>query len=272
MKGSIFGLLTLVFAAAAGFGGHQYLQREHGFWGSLEDEIAGRADPVESEKPSLEAIEKNIQELFQLTQGNDRASASQRASVLLAQVDHAYGVLAQDPQFDETKLRRLRISTLQAKYAGAKVNRAQLAEPFQDFADRLISERPRSSDAAQAALLQLLVEHDLRRPAAQDLFGDLDDYTAVHSQSLGLTLFCQVAQELAQNEQTESAEAVLQHGIRTYRSTPVAGELVRQLADLRRSKTSESTQSDWNKMQQMLLYEAQASAKANSQWGYTGST
>ena len=265
MKRWAFGSLMLFLATATGFGIHQYSQRQGGLWGSLMDEIAGREKTVESEVPSLEAIEEKIQKLSQLAEGNDLASASQKASALLDQVDHAYSVLAEDPQLDETKLRRLRISTLHAKYAGAKVDRAQLAEPFRDFADRLIAEQPKSPEAAQAALLQLLVKHDLRQPAAQNLFVDLDDYATSYSQSLGAVLFCRVAQELVQNEQTESAKAVLQRGIRTYRSTPAAGKLVRQSVDLNLSKPPPPgfTQSDWDKAMRALECKATAAAMNN---------
>lgn len=254
----------LVVGAAAGFGAHQYLQPDNGLWTSLMDRVAGLATAVEPKEPSLKAIEETIDELSQLAQRNDRASASRRASVLLDQVDHAYDVLIQDPRFDETKLSELRVSTLHAKYAGAKVNRAQLAEPFREFADRLIAQRPDSNEAAQATLLQVLVKHDLRQPAAEDLFEDLDDYAATYSQSLSAMLYCQVAEELVQNEQAESAKTVLHRGIRTYRATPAAGQLVHQLIDLRLSKAPASgyTQADWDNQMQALQFVAVAKARA----------
>lgn len=256
VKGSTFGLLMLVVGAATGFGVHQYLQCDSGLWASLMNETAGRTNAVESDEPSLEAIEETIEELSQLAQQHGPVSASRRASFLLDRVDRAYGALVQDPQFGETKLRQLRISTLHAKYAGAKVDRAQLAEPFQEFADRLIAERPDSNEAAQATLLQLLVKHDLCRPAAQDLFDDLDDYAAGYSQLLGTMLYCQVSQELVQNGQAESAKTVLHRGIQTYRSTPAAGKLVRQLIDLRLSEAPAPgfTQADWDRKIQSLRH------------------
>ncbi|MEE8453073.1 MAG: hypothetical protein V3R99_14200 [Thermoguttaceae bacterium] len=267
MKGSILGLLMLVVGAAAGFGIHQYLEPDHGLWTSLMDRVAGRASDVEAvEQPSLEAIEKKIDELSQLAQRNDRASASRRASVLLDQVDRVYDALVRDPRFGETKLSKLRVSTLHAKYAGAKVNRAQLAEPFQEFANRLVAQRPDSNEAAQATLLQVLVKHDLGQPAGQDLFEDLDDYAATYSQSLSAMLYCQVAQELVQNEQDESAKTVLHRGLQTYRSTPAAGQLVRQLIDLKLSKAPAPgfTQADWNNEMQALQLAVATRAEAGS--------
>ena len=257
----------LIVGAAAGFGVHQYLQPDNGLWASLINETAARpTNAVESEEPSLETIEEVIEELSRLAQQHDPVSASRRASFLLDQADCAYAALVRDPQFGETKLRQLRISTLHAKYAAARVDHAQLAEPFQEFADRLIAERPDSNEAAQATLLQLLVKHDLCQPAAQELFDDLDDYAASYSQSLGTMLYCQVSQELARNEQAESAKTVLHRGIQTYRSTPAAGKLVRQLIDLRLSEAPAPgfTQTDWDRKIQSLRHAAATRAAAGS--------
>ena len=193
---------------------------------------------------------------------------------MLEQVDHAYNALTQDPRFDQTKLPQLRVSTLHAKYAGAKVNRAELAEPFRAFAEQLIAEQPKSNEAAQAAMLQLLVKHDPCRPAAEDLFSDLDDYAATYPQSLGVMLFCQIAEELVQNGQAEFAKAVLQRGARTYQSTPAGRELVHQLASLHLDKASASglAQADWDKSLRALEHKASARAGVGGAYSRLGKT
>ena len=264
MKALFFGLFSIAVAAAAAFGAHQYLQGEKGFLAPWMKGAAGPAIAVEAEEPSPEMIARKTQRLFQLVEDKDRASASRRATALLDQVDHAYEALMQDPQLDDAKLRELRTSTLHAKYAGAMVNRAELGEPFRNFTERLITERPKSNEAAQAAMLQLLVKHDLCRPAAAELFSDLDDYTATYPQSLGLMLFCRVAEELVKNGQAEFAKAVLQRGIRTYQSTPAGRELVRLSADLHLDNDSVAglTQADWDKTVLALQHKVSAAGAA----------
>jgi hypothetical protein len=236
MNKSILLVLAVVVGSGTAFGVHRYLEGGGSPRLGLIDRITGGSDASVSERPSLEAIRKTSEELSQLAARREFGKVSLRAADLLVGLDQAYTVLAEELRGDEAQLSELRIATLHAKYAAVRIDRDWFAEPFLEFADQLIAEQPTGGDADQAAVLRLVVRHDLRRPATSDVINDLDRFANSHSQVLGAIAFRLVAQELAHNEHPQSAEAVLRHGLRTYRSTPVAGTLVNELVELGLSK------------------------------------
>jgi hypothetical protein len=253
MKGFVLAIFAAVVAIAT-FAIHQYCQGDQTAGLSLVTEILRREHGARSEPPSLEAIQKKTEELTQLMACRDEhASANQQASVLLDELDRMRIAIEQDPQGDEAQLSELRISTLHVKYIASQIDRDQFAKPFLEFADRLIAEQPKGRAAEQAAMLRLVAQHDLRRPATREVLQDLDGFAASHPQSLGAMAFCLVAQELVQNKQPESAESVLRHGIDMFRSTAASGTLVKQLVDLGFCKAPESEfpQGAWKALDRM---------------------
>lgn len=254
MKGSILTMFAAGVVAIATFAIHQYYQGDPSAGLNLVAEVFRGEHRARPKPASLEAIQKKTEELAQLVAcSDDHASANQQASVLLDELERMRIAIEQDLQGDEAQLSELRISTLHAKYIAAQFDREQFAEPFLEFADRLIAEQPKSRAADQAAVLRLVSQHDLCRPATRDVLQDLDTFAASHPQSLGAMAFCLVAQELAQNEQPKSAESVLRHGIDMFRSTAASGTLVKQLVDLGFSKVHEPEfpQGGWSTLARM---------------------
>ncbi len=263
MKGFVLAIFAAVVAIST-FAIHQYCQGDQSAGLSLVAEIFRREHGARSEPPSLEAIQKKTEELAELIACRDEhASATQQASVLLDELERMRIAIEPDLKGDEAQLSELRISTLYAKYIASQIDRDQFAEPFLEFADRLIAEQPKSDAADQAAMLRLVAQHDLRRPATREVLQDLDGFAASHPQSLGAMAFCLVAQELVQNKQPESAESVLRHGIDMFRSTAASGTLVKELVDLGFCKAPESEfpQGAWNAMGRMYGHTANRADK-----------
>jgi hypothetical protein len=251
--------LALVIGAGTAFGVHRYFQSDPEQRRGLMDQILGRSDAAPPQPPSLATIQEATEELSRLTARRDLGTSGPRASALVDQLDRAYTALAEQLRGDEARLRELRILTLHAKYAAARVDRDRFAAPLLEYADELIARPDGGGEAGQAAVLQLVVRHDLRHPATRDVLEDLDGFAASHPQSLGAMAFCLAAQELAQNGHPKSAEAVLRHGINVYRATPAAGTLVNQLVDLGLSKAPRPgiTQAGWQAVSRIYERAAQ---------------
>jgi hypothetical protein len=259
--------LAVVVGVGTAFGVHVYLESDPDLRLGLLDRIAGRSESAASEPASLELIRKTNEEVFRLAGSGDSGAASPEAPQLHEQLDRAYAELAQALSGDEAQLSELRVSTLHGKYAAVRIDRDWFAKPFLEFADRLIAECSTGPEAGQAAMLRIVVQHDLRRPPTRDLLEDLDRFALSHPPSLGTMAYCLTAQELVQNNQSKAAETVLRHGIQTYRSTPVAGTLVNQLVDLGLSDAAAPgiTQIGWNALSRM--YESRAESNRQDACG-----
>jgi len=256
--------MVLVLALGVGFAIHQFLLRQ----GEVELPLLGKIDasslgPNRNLTP-LETIEEATDGLLQLARSSDQATARKHVAELLDNVDRAYAALDQGSEAEPDVLSAARRKPLHARYAAARIDRGRFAGPFLGFAETLKKAAPRSTDAANAALLQFLVKHDFRRPVSSGVYEELKDYASHYPQKHGAALHCAVAEELVRNRQLSSAEKVLRRGIQHYDSTPVAGMLVNELVDLGFSEASSRkvTQDDWQRM--MRTIESKAAARAQS--------
>jgi hypothetical protein len=236
MKAPITGLLFLLLAAAAGFAAHQYSTH-----GKIDIALLGFGAPEEPsvlDRASLEEIEKLSSQVVESSK--DGSGTPEQAAKLLDDIDVMHLVLTTKYKPTDAKLRQAQLAVLNAKYAGARIDKQRFASKFHEFADRIVASRANAPDATHASMLKVLVKHDSESPASSETFSDLTGYAKSHSQHDGATLYCVLAGEYARNGNAEDAQKVLKHGLRVYASTPVASTLVNRMADLGLSKAKES--------------------------------
>jgi hypothetical protein len=263
MKGSNSTIGVMLVAAGLGFAGHHYLLRNGAgtlpFLGPLDAGVtAVEPDPAE------QRLQSASEELLQMTLESDQRLPDQKVQTLMEQLDQAYTELARDLADDTEEAKALRASTLYAKYAAARFSPATYGRTFWDFAETLKRAGPENPEAANAALLQVLVKTDFQRPSLETIQRDLKEFTDIYPAKQGAALYCLVAEELVTANRNLAAEKILRQGIANYDSSPVAGMLVNQLVDLGFTKTQPGENRGRTYSRVMRAMQARAMAKARN--------
>ncbi len=228
-------LLTLLIAAG-GFWGYPYVVGAMGSPAvevddeSAEEEVESVSDPVAEEAPSLETMSAAVKELIDISVGDTTADSDKVADLFARIVQTHIAITKNSATSHEAE--QSHFNLLYGAYAAVKIDPDRYRNHFDGLTSQIVADDPKSKLASNASLLRILAKHDLSQPATTDLFQDLNHFVVRYSPELGARLFSTLSRELFSNNQKPSAELVLQHGIKTYRSRPESELLSDQLTSL----------------------------------------
>ena len=234
-----FSVMALLGVAA--IAGHQYWTLHHAEQASdvVDGEPLSVADPDVEPKEVLKSLNKATSELIAWSNNEKSDAAAKQVQELLTRVVEGH-VELQALGEDDQHFQQSRWNMLYATYAATTVDPAMHRGAFDEMTSQLLSNEPNSELAANAALLRVLVQHNLERPVTRDLFVDLDKFTSAYPPALGIKLFELIARDLMRSGQSDSAKIVLQYGVKTYQGTSAATTLSGMLAKVEPPSTQRS--------------------------------
>lgn len=229
-------LFATVLLAVGGlaFGSHYYLRapappKSHTDKVPVETPDAPPEIVVVSPLDHLAAMRDVEQKLWQRLEETRRGGDLDR---LVDKIATRQATLADDVAATEAQRLEARRIALRSAYAAARVDRVRYGRVFETLAASLVEDIPGSEDAAQADYFRIHLRYDLSRPIRTDLHRDLEAFAETYPDSPhAAALFSAVSSELWQNNQVQSAAAVLERGIELLAGKPGVARLVNELVE-----------------------------------------
>jgi hypothetical protein len=238
-------IVLLLLTGAAAFSAHQQAEQHPGAIAVVTDAAgAGTGKPVSQHDSAqirmspLAAIRCAEQKLWLVSADlhspstEKRSSATSRARPLIKAISALQTEIDQSGDSSELEKREARMITLRATYLGAREIPDEYAPQFVTIALGIVQRETGSDEAAEAEALMLLERTAWGECGVDAVVGDLERFAGNYPNSLwAVSLYGLAAEEYQRKGLAESANAVLERGIRFYSGQSQAAVLASKLAE-----------------------------------------